>query len=310
MLSERIRPAPRSSTGVEAVRQSRVERPPQVSSVRAALKLALWLRRLHGQLRRGYYGLTFDYDLEFRRRWTENSPHEELNTLISRRRSEYQSLLQSFLAFGDDLRAIPDEQWHTPWLPPLDAIALYGLIATRRPKRYFEVGSGVTTKFVRQAIEDQRLSTKIISVDPNPRIEIDRICDEVHRHRFEDLDLDWTATLQAGDMFLLDGSHRSLNNSDVTVFFLEVMPRLPPGVLIGIHDVFLPYDYPAGFIGRFYSEQYMLATMLLNDRGSTYQVELPSAYVGVNGIAAEALAPLWRWSEAPHGGMFWMLKNE
>ena len=52
-------------------------------------------------------------------------------------------------------------------------------------------------------------------------------------------------------------------NSDATVFFLEILPRLPGGVLVGIHDVFLPYDYPRDYADRYYSEQYLLAAHLI-----------------------------------------------
>ena len=65
--------------------------------------------------------------------------------------------------------------------------------------------------------------------------------------------------LSAGDMVFIDNSHRAFQNSDVTVFFTEVLPALPAGVAYGIHDIFLPDDYPAGWSDRFYNEQYLLA---------------------------------------------------
>ena len=46
-------------------------------------------------------------------------------------------------------------------------------------------------------------------------------------------------------MVFFDGSHRTFMNSDATVFFLEVLPTLPAGTLVGIHDIYLPDDYPA-----------------------------------------------------------------
>lgn len=60
-----------------------------------------------------------------------------------------------------------------------------------------------------------------------------------------------------------DGSHRCFQNSDVTAFFLDVMPRLPSGILIGIHDILWPQDYPPGWKDRYYSEQYVLGAYLL-----------------------------------------------
>ena len=66
-------------------------------------------------------------------------------------------------------------------MPPFDGAALYGLVAETSPRRYIEVGSGNSTLFVRQAIRDHRLPTEIVSIDPQPRAEIDRVCDRIVR---------------------------------------------------------------------------------------------------------------------------------
>src|SRR5262249_34407485 len=59
--------------------------------------------------------------------------------------------------------------------------------------------------------------------------------------------------------------------------FLEILPNLPPGVLVHIHDIFLPLDYPPEWNDRFYSEQYMLAAMLLC-RDRPFDIILPNCY--------------------------------
>lgn len=64
-------------------------------------------------------------------------------------------------------------------------------------------------------------------------------------------------------MVFLDGSHRTFQNSDVTVFLLDVLPRLAPGITVGIHDIFLPRDYPEDWIPKYYSEQYMLGAYMV-----------------------------------------------
>ena len=33
-------------------------------------------------------------------------------------------------------------------------------------------------------------------------------------------------------------------NSDVTVFFCEILSVLPKGLVFGFHDIYLPFDYP------------------------------------------------------------------
>jgi len=61
---------------------------------------------------------------------------------------------------------------------------------------------------------------------------------------------------------MVDNSHRCFQNSDVTVVFLDVLPRLRSGVIIYIDDVYLPYDYPPEWSMRYYSEQYLLAVVV------------------------------------------------
>jgi hypothetical protein len=96
--------------------------------------------------------------------------------------------------------------------------------------------------------------------------------------------------LTGDDMVFCDNSHRSFQNSDVTVFFLDVLPRLKSGPLIGVHDIFLPRDYPAKWLRRFYNEQYLLACWLLgNDR---LRIELPVYHVASTPELKQAFAPV------------------
>ena len=65
----------------------------------------------------------------------------------------------------------------------------------------------------------------------------------------------------------------SVQKSDATVFFTEILPKLSGGTMVGLHDIFLPHDYPADWLGRYYSEQYLLASWLLG--GTRLRIELP-----------------------------------
>src|SRR5262249_13315340 len=162
-------------------------------------------------------------------------------------RAGYAARLDRFVALADPLAGIPlrgdpadgAPYWDNGWLPPLDALGLYGFLAEHNPRRYVEVGSGNSTRFARRAIADPRLSTRITSIDPAPRAHIDPLCDVVVRQPLERADLGLFADLAAGDVVFLDGSHRAFMGSDVTVFFFEVLPRLPAGVLVHVHDIVL-----------------------------------------------------------------------
>jgi len=244
--------------------------------------------------------------------------HEELNALLSERTDDYAELLARFLPFREALSVIPadpsanplEPNWRNEWQPPLDGIALYCLLRLHKPRRYFEIGSGVSTQFVRRAVEDGDSSTLIVSIDPKPRQDIDQLCDRVHRQPLEDVDLAVFDELEAGDVLFFDGTHRAFMNSDVTVFFLEVLPRLPAGVLIGIHDIYLPFDYPDDVAERYYSEQYVLGTRLLA-QGRAAHIVLPTAFVAANPIDHPSLSQFEamlgeRITKPLKGSSFWL----
>jgi len=106
-----------------------------------------------------------------------------------------------------------------------------------------------------------------------------------------------------------DGSHRCLPASDVTIFFLEILPRLRSGTIVHIHDIFLPADYPPAAFGRYWSEQYLLAAYLLGG-AKGLEVMLPGAYLSTHSDArpliAAALGPE---SAAAGGSSFWLRKT-
>jgi len=242
-------------------------------------------------------------------------PHDLLTKLFRERDDQYASILRGLRDFQAYFRRIPHTQidattpfWLNGWLPPLDAAALYAFLARSNPRLYIEVGSGNSTKFARRAILDHRLRTTLISIDPRPRAPVDDLCDVVFRVRFEDLGPAWLPDLGAGDIIFVDGSHRMLMNSDVTAIFLELLPRLPPAVLVHFHDIWLPYDYPKRWQYWYFSEQYALAAALLlaPDR---FTVLLPCMYVAVRPRLSETVAQFLGslgLQGIKHGGSFWL----
>jgi hypothetical protein len=235
----------------------------------------------------GAYPIMIAYPGRLNPRWSDNnSGHPHLAKLIDDNRGEYERLIKSFCPFRAAIERIPDSQpadssdpsWTNSFFTGIDAVALYGILASQRPKRYFEIGSGNSTKLARRAIRDQELSTIILSIDPSPQAQIDELCDTVIRKRLEDTDVEIFDQLEAGDVLFFDGSHHAFMSSDVVVFWLEILPRLRPGVLVHIHDIFLPYDYPANWRDRYYSEQYLVAVALLA-RQRSLEVFFPAYFV-------------------------------
>jgi predicted O-methyltransferase YrrM len=225
----------------------------------------------------------------------------EIRAMLEANRSHFAERLKRFGELFDQLATIPlrgakdgtTPCWDNGWLPALDALALYGLLAELEPARYVEVGSGNSTRFARRAITDHALRTHVTSIDPAPRAQVDALCDKVIRGRLEDCDPAVFAGLDAGDVVFLDGSHRVFTGSDVTVFFFEILPLLRPGVLVHIHDIMLPRDYPPSWRYRYYSEQYLLAAFLMANP-ARFEVELPTAFIDGDDELRDLVEPLWR----------------
>jgi hypothetical protein len=217
---------------------------------------------------------------------------------------EYQKTLGALAAHKSILLTVKNAQdpaeplapfWDNIWFQSLDAASLCCFLIERNPKRYIEIGSGNSTRFARHTIRHAGLRTKITSIDPQPRAEIDSLCDSLSRCRLEDSDLLIFDELDSGDVLFFDGSHRIFQNSDVTVFFLEVLPRLKPGVLVHIHDIFLPDDYPPSWTGRLYSEQYILAAMLLCEK-KPFRIVLPNQFVSRHESLSQDVRELFKTS--------------
>lgn len=243
-------------------------------------------------------------------------PHPGLHTLIDAGRDRYAALIDRMADIAEDFAKVPlggtydlpEPFWLNGWFPPLDGMGLTQFLRDANPARFIEIGSGVSTKFARRAVEMYGLRTHLTSIDPQPRNQIDQLCDRVIRQPLEEADPTIFDALAPGDILFLDSSHRSFQGSDVTVFFLDVLPRVKPGVLIHIHDIYLPDDYISGHVHRLWNEQYLLATTLLF--GDRFEVLFPSWFVHTDpDLSARANAALRKGPLASlnlYGASFWM----
>jgi len=147
-----------------------------------------------------------------------------------------------------------------------DAEVLYAMVRILRPRRILEVGSGHSTLLFRQAIIDGALTTRLISIDPSPRREIAKHADEVMRERVERLDTHRTFSyLEPNDILFIDSSHEIKAGNDVLHLYLNVLPAVGNGVIVHLHDIFLPYEYPKRWLvedGWTWAEQYLLQAWL------------------------------------------------
>ena len=198
--------------------------------------------------------------------------------------------------------------WSNDYFPALDAAVLWAILAERRPRTFLEVGSGFSTLFARAAITRNELATRIVSIDPFPRADVDAVCDDMHREGLANADLSMISKLEPGDVVLVDGSHTSFMNSDTAVTWLDLVPLLPRGVLLGIHDIFLPWDYPPAWKDRWYGEQYVVGAFLIG-QPEGWKIEFPAWFVAKETDLCEPLQELWEISGFPAdwgGCSFWM----
>jgi predicted O-methyltransferase YrrM len=170
---------------------------------------------------------------------------------------------------------------NNPGFNDVDAQVLYSIIRSFRPQQIVEAGSGFSTMLMRQAIEDGGLTTKMLCVDPMPRASIDRIADEHRAERIEDLPIDEiVAKLSANDILFIDSSHTVQIAGDIPFLLLRVLPRLAPGTLVQVHDVFLPFEVPERYIisGNLnWAEQYMVHALLYGSH--EFEILFASRYV-------------------------------
>lgn len=277
------------------------------------------IKELYRFLSTRHQNLFLDYKVDFRPRYGHGKPANGLLLeIVEHSESQYAYYLRKALTYIDriqEIKKLQDEDnsalpgWNNKHLPGLDIVMLYTMIAEFKPKNYIEVGSGNSTKVVYKAVMDNNLDTKISSIDPHPRAEIDMLANTIIRQPFEEIDTNFILDLEAGDVLFIDNSHRILPNSDSMVFFMEILPKLKKGVVVQIHDVYLPYDYPQFMCDRAYSEQYGLAFYLLAN-AEKYKPILANYYISEKPELADIISKIWLHENLTnverHGGSFWL----
>jgi predicted O-methyltransferase YrrM len=155
-----------------------------------------------------------------------------------------------------------------------DAEFLYQLIRARKPKRIFEVGSGNSTLVVHRAVNMNRkemadYTCKHVCIEPFENPWLEQLEVTVLRHKIEAVDRALFQELEAGDLLFIDSSHVIRPQGDVLIEYLEILPTLKPGVIVHVHDVFSPRDYPAEWVLQnmwLWNEQYLLEAFLTATR--------------------------------------------
>jgi hypothetical protein len=162
-----------------------------------------------------------------------------------------------------------------PGYGPIESQVLHCFLRSHAPRRIVEIGSGHSTMCMVHAAtlneEEGRPASQITCVEPFPSEALQKLpnvtlikqpCQAVPRSIFSEL--------QAGDLLFVDSSHSVKVGSDVVRIYLEIIPSLPPGVFVHVHDINLPYLYDRSTLSSYYTnnsqETALLAALLIGNR--------------------------------------------
>jgi Methyltransferase domain len=193
---------------------------------------------------------------------TESTIHR--NAFRWKKPSSLAAVKYDLEAFRISLRSLMQKYWHEfdalpsyrenrtlgfgPGYTELDAMLLYMMIRELQPKRYLEVGSGLSTYYCSIAAQEnakQGRSVQIICVEPYPFDKLFTIPGiRVIKDEVQNVGRDEFLKLEAGDVLFIDSSHVVRLDGDVPYLFLEILPIIKPGVVIHIHDIPFPYNFP------------------------------------------------------------------
>lgn len=211
----------------------------------------------------------------------------------------------------------PTYHWDNAFWRGADALVHYGLLRSTKPRRVIEIGAGWSSLLMADALrcnaEEGSKPAEVTQIEPYPRRELlsalpdhwtlhDVILQRAEPAIFE--------TLEAGDVCFYDGSHVARAGSDVVWFFFEVLPRLKPGVLVHVHDIFWPSDYPDEWIfkrGQTWNEQYVLQAFLMHN--DAFKVAICNSMLYQ--LRREAIVELYRDTpETQHSGVsVWLRRS-
>jgi len=198
-----------------------------------------------------------------------------------------------------------------------DSEYLYNFIRHFKPARIIEIGCGFSTLMARNAIqynrqEDPSYTCEHICIEPYEIGWLEEMDVKVIRRKVEDVDLSTFKSLEKNDILFIDSSHIIRPQGDVLFEYLEILPALNHGVLVHVHDIFSPHDYPDNWVyqdHRLWNEQYLLEAFL--SYNTKFRILGAVNYLfHMHRAQIVAKCPVLKEQEAlREPGSFWMVAN-
>lgn len=219
--------------------------------------------------------------------------------------------------YVDELQKVPRTApagvycWENDFWNNADALVQYGLVRAYQPRRYVEIGCGYSSLLLEKALAKNTSPCQVTLIEPHPKWQVlQRLGSQwaFHQSTLQRAPLSLFEELEEGDFLFYDGSHCAKVASDVNWFFFRVLPRLRPGVLIHLHDIFFPHDYPREWIfqrRQSWNEQYLLQAFLMHN--PCYQVLIANRYLFCH--CRELLDQLYNQVQPSVGCSLWMVKT-
>ena len=160
-----------------------------------------------------------------------------------------------------------------------DAEIYYSIIRYFKPRNIIEIGCGHSSLIALEAIDKNfkanQIKSELICIEPYENNWLEKKGINVIRKKIEDIQDNFITSLKKNDILFIDSSHVIKPQGDIVKIFLELLPKLNKGVIVHIHDIFSPRDYPSKWLNeenRFYNEQYLFEAIM--DHSKRYKILL------------------------------------
>lgn len=191
-----------------------------------------------------------------------------------------------------------------------DAEVLHYMVRHHKPKKIVEIGAGHSSLIIENALklnENDGSGGQHIIIEPYENTWLSELKSTLIREKVEDVDRSIFANLCEEDIVFIDSSHVLKAQNDCVYEYTELLPLLPSGIIVHIHDIFTPFDYPDDWLNdRYYlwAEQYIVEAILTN--GNQWEIIAPLSWLSRDSEKFGSICPYFDATRTP--GSLWIRK--